>query len=103
MVRADSPRTLGDRRDATVRRRDRCDPAARAAGQLVVGGARFIKDLERVQSRRRLTARTAQVGLQPVPEAAVGVAVAAQRLDDGLGRPVAEQHRVTVSIYQPGG
>ncbi len=78
-------------RDAAVWLGDLRDPGARVAGELAVRRAGLAEDLERVQRRRRLAARAAQVGLQRVAEAAVRVAIAAQRLDDRPGRPVGEQ------------
>ena len=90
-------------RDSAVWLGDLRDPAARVAGQPAVRGAGLVEDLEGVERRRRLAARAAQVGLQRVAEAAVRVAIATQRLDDRLSRPVGEQHAVAVAVHQAGG
>src|SRR5205807_3776204 len=74
-----------------------------AAGKFAVGGAGLIQDLERVERWRRLTSRATQVGLEPVAKTTVRVAIAAECLNDRLGRPAGEQQGVSVAVHQPGG
>ena len=73
------------------------------ARQLAVGRAGLAQDLQRVQRWRGLAVRAAQIGLQRVAEAAVGVAIAAQRLDDRPGGPIGEQHAVSMPVHQTSG
>ncbi|MDQ6804191.1 MAG: hypothetical protein M3065_04340 [Actinomycetota bacterium] len=64
------------------------DDSARIAGELAVRRAGLVEDLKRVERQRRLACGAAQVGLERVAESAVGVAVAAQGLQDRVSRPV---------------
>jgi hypothetical protein len=90
-------------RDAAVGRGDRRHERARVAGHVAVRRAGLVEDLQRVERRRRLAAGAAQVGLERVAEAAVRVAVAAQRVDHGLSGSAGTAQAVAMTVQQAGG
>ena len=61
-----------------------------------------MEDLQHGVDPDRLAVRRAHVGLDRVPEAAVWVAIGAERLDDRLGSGLLEQAREAVALEQPG-
>ena len=65
-------------------------------------GSDVGKDLERVPGSGGLALRRAQVGLEAVPVAAVGVAVGAQGREDGLGVPALEEQLEAPPIEESG-
>jgi hypothetical protein len=97
-------------RQPAVRERDRVQPVAQLDGLRCDDGADVGEHLEGVQRCGRLAFRGAQVGLEAVPVAAVGISVGPQRGEDGLRVPAVEEQleappveETSVAGHEPAG
>jgi hypothetical protein len=62
----------------------------------------LVEDAQRRVDGQGLAQRPAQIGLERVAEAAIGVLVGAQRREHGLGRAALEQVQIAPAVDQPG-
>jgi hypothetical protein len=89
-------------RHATVGFGDRRDPAGGISHHRVVKRPDAGEHLQCVERRGRLALGGADVGLEPVPESAIGVAVGAKRVEDRCDRCAVQQHCQPVAVEHAG-
>ena len=88
-------------RHPAVRIGDGRDPGGCIGDHRIVERPDLRQHVERMQRRGRLALGRAHVGLEGVTEAAVGIAVRAQRIEDGCDRRAVQEHGQPVPVEQP--
>ncbi len=91
-----------DEWEPAVRIGDAPDPGRCIRDHRIVERTDFGQHLQRMERRGRLALGGTHVGLQGMAEAAGGVAVGAQRLEDRRMRRAVEEHRQAVAVEQAG-